>query len=206
MQQFYGGTPTGEITSQRVLFKFNPLGLLIDSKGTNSSYKKATSEIIDIVIRNHLLEPISKLHNQMFFSVSLKIYNNIMERIKAIENNFATYLDLHLITQKHESTVKWLWENGLLVSSVNCCGENMKVYTDKSKIDIYYFFCLKCKGKRSIRQGSFFWKYDKTPLMILARLIFVYFAEGTSAKTAKDRIREQAGYPITKKNCEGAVR
>eukprot|EP01022_Parablepharisma_sp_SALTPOND_P034515 TRINITY_DN9204_c0_g1_i1.p1 TRINITY_DN9204_c0_g1~~TRINITY_DN9204_c0_g1_i1.p1 ORF type:complete len:440 (+),score=17.05 TRINITY_DN9204_c0_g1_i1:104-1321(+) len=123
----------------------------------------------------------------------------IMERIKAIEDHFASYLDLGRITEKHDSTVQWLWSVGILKKQQTCCGEQMKVYSDKDRLDLYYFYCSRCKRKVNLREGSFFADYTKTPLIILTRLVFFYYADGINAKDARLKLQEQAGYDMTTK-------
>ena len=44
-----------------------------------------------------------------------------------------------------------------------------------SRIDGVVFWCRECDTKKSIKEGTIFENYDKTPLIILTRIIIDYY-------------------------------
>eukprot|EP01022_Parablepharisma_sp_SALTPOND_P010340 TRINITY_DN14262_c0_g1_i1.p1 TRINITY_DN14262_c0_g1~~TRINITY_DN14262_c0_g1_i1.p1 ORF type:complete len:331 (+),score=20.23 TRINITY_DN14262_c0_g1_i1:332-1324(+) len=119
-----------------------------------------------------------------------------MEKIRRIEEGFATTTNMDTITRTHEATMKWLHDNGVLPTPSPCCGMSMRLHKKATQGDGYHWKCLLCKKTLSIRAGSYFAHHTKIPLLILARVIFFYFANEYNAKEAALALKAEGKYDL----------
>jgi len=52
-----------------------------------------------------------------------------MKRIACIENVFSSFVDMDQITKKHDSTLNWMWNKGIIPKQKNCCNKPMRKWT-----------------------------------------------------------------------------
>jgi len=101
------------------------------------------------------------------------------------------------ITKSNENTMKWLQTiNAISISKIcPCCSLDMHVCKEKSLNDGRQWVCCYQKRRKrlSIRHGTMLLKHDKVPLIILSRLIFIYFSQGINARSVHIFITEQLG-------------
>lgn len=120
-----------------------------------------------------------------------------MNKVEKIENAFKKYESVDEITKSNERTVEWLQKIGGISNFklCPCCSWEMHTSKEKTKNDGIQWLCVnkKCRKRLSIRNGTMLMKHDNIPLIILSRLIFIHFAQGTNARSAHIILREQLG-------------
>jgi len=83
---------------------------------------------------------------------------------------------------------------GLRPAQQVCCGENCLIYQNQRSIDGQIFSCRTCRRKYSVRTDTLWEDFRRTPLILLVRLVFSYFAEGIEAKRARRRFSNAGLY------------
>ena len=123
-----------------------------------------------------------------------------MERNLQVEELLRQNPDFILaLTQSHERTLEWLRHHNLLPSQLigTCCNLQCNLVHDNQRLDGQEFRCptRSCRKRYSIRTGTIWSPFRRTPLIVLVRIIFYFFTEQLSPRKAARRLNA-AGYLI----------
>jgi len=110
-----------------------------------------------------------------------------LQAVNAFRDNPEAILAL---TQSHEQTVAWLRENNIIRGSFHCCGNECVIVQDRTRLDGEEFRCVfrSCRTRLSIREGTFLASFRRIPIVVLTRIVFFYFVQGTSANRVTRRL------------------
>ena len=87
-----------------------------------------------------------------------------------------TLFDFALIIVNTSEVIRYLREKNLLKKTQQCCGKLCILIKDKTLKDEQIFKCTRCRKKKSIRYGSFFYK-SKLSIKVLFTLCYLYIKD-----------------------------
>jgi len=98
-----------------------------------------------------------------------------------------------LISRFHQTTLNWLYDNGLLHRNLTCpgqlCNQNqLSIIQDLHTADRQKFRCKICKTSKSLRWKSFFSDHKLT-LMECIQIIFYHFIRNQSLKQVSNDMK-----------------
>jgi len=127
-----------------------------------------------------------------------------MERNRQIAGIFRQHPDFIVaLTTDHLETLNWLRENNLLARSHVCCRLPCVIAMDNQRLDGEEFRCQNrnCRRRFRIRIGSIWDAFRRIPLIVLVRIVFLYFGQNISAKRAS-RLLNVHGEIINKRTVQ----
>jgi len=98
-----------------------------------------------------------------------------------------------IVSRTHETTLDWLYSQGLLVEeadcpNVNCNDHQLRKIKDPYTADIQKLRCSNCRTSRSLRWQSFFHDHKLT-LMECIQVAFYHFIRQTQIKTVSKEMK-----------------